>query len=257
MNKQLQNLMLKIDALSVRERGILFALCTVGVLLLGFILFIEPQIKLQQIVKKQHESNLAQVSLLQTEIDQLSKALKIDPDIELKLKINEAKVRLVLMDKDLLSLKKNLVQPEKMDGLLQELLKRNRRLQLTSMKSLPVVNLLEMSNKGAVDLASVVAAMVTNPTANPAANPGVNQTTPKDSAANNSLNQDERSIYKHEVELELEGNYLDMLEYIKALEAMPERVYWSRSTLKVLEYPKSSMTLRLFTLSLEKKWLNL
>ncbi|MFZ6817134.1 hypothetical protein [Undibacterium sp. Ji22W] len=253
MNKQSQKYILKVDALSVRERGILFAVCTLGVLILGFILFIEPQLKLQAIVKKQHESNIAQVNLLQTEIAQLSQALKIDPDLELKSKINEAKVRLVLMDKDLLTLKKNLVQPEKMDELLQELLKRNKRLQLISLKSLPVVNLLDASNKASIDVASVVAAMVVNP----AANSGTSQVISKDRPANSSQSQDERSIYKHEVEFELQGNYLDMLEYIKALEAMPERVYWSHSSLTVVEYPKSSMTLRLFTLSLEKKWLNL
>lgn len=238
MKKQLQALILKIDALSVRERSILFVLCTFGLLMVGFTLFIEPQLKQQKTLKMQHQTNQVQVRLLQEEIAQRSSTLKMDPDAEIKLKINDAKARLLLMDQDLLKLKKNLVQAEKMDGLLQEMLKRNKGLQLSSMKSLPVVNLMDIPlDQSAASKSPTV--LVGN------------------SSVNTLANQDERSIYKHEVELELQGNYLDMLAYIKALEAMPERVYWSRSSLTVLEYPKASLTLRLFTLSLEKKWLNL
>lgn len=238
MKKQWQALTLKIDALSVRERGILFVLCTFGLLMMGFTLFIEPQLKQQKNLKALHQTNQTQVRLLQEEIAQRSSALKIDPDAEIKLKINDAKARLQLMDQDLLTLKKNLVQAEKMDGLLQDILKRNKGLQLSSMKSLPVVNLMDIPlNQTAASNSPTV--LVGSP------------------VANAPVNQDERSIYKHEVELELQGNYLDMLAYIKALEAMPERVYWSHSSLTVLEYPKASLTLRLFTLSLEKKWLNL
>ena len=127
------------------------------------------------------------------------------------------------MDEDVGGFQKNLVNPERIDALLENILKHNKRLQLVSLKSLPVVNLLAL--------------------------PSVEATQNKAS--------EEQSVYKHEVELVLTGNYLDMLAYMRELEAMPDRLYWSRSQLTVIEYPQASLSLNLFTLSLEKKWLNL
>lgn len=255
MNKEFQTILLKIDALSVRERGILFVTLTLGVLMLGVTFLIEPQLKMQKILKTQHQSNLTQVGLLQEEIAQRQRALQVDPDTDIKAKILEAKARLAVMDQELMSLKKNLVPAEKMDGLLQDMLKRNKQLQLISMKSLPVVNLMEVpASPGEVATSSA--------SNNQAAATNTSNTSNTSNSSKNMMNDslsttDQLSIYKHEVELELQGNYLDMLTYMKALEAMPERVYWSQSSLNVIEYPKASLKLRLFTLSLEKKWLNL
>jgi MSHA biogenesis protein MshJ len=237
MKKQVQNLSQKIDALSERDRGILFVLCSLGVLMLGFILLVEPQMKLREILLTQHQANQNQIVVLQEEMAQRSAILNVDPDVELRAKLAEAKHRLLAMDKDLLILQKNLVQAEKINLLLENILKQNKALQLISLKSLPVVNLIAMPK--AQETISQSSAATT-------AMPVVNVSTP-----------DELSIYKHEVELVLQGNYLDMLTYMRELESMPERVYWSRSSFSVLEYPKASLRLNLFTLSLEKKWLNL
>jgi MSHA biogenesis protein MshJ len=44
---------------------------------------------------------------------------------------------------------------------------------------------------------------------------------------------------------------------MQALESMPQQLYWSEREMQVLDYPKARLRLRLFTLSLEKSWLNL
>lgn len=247
MNKQWKMLVLKLDALSKRERSILFIAIGAVLLFLGNVLMWEPQLKQKKMLVIKHQQNLAQVSTMQVEIAQRTAALGIDPDAEIKQRIVEARNRLQAMDEDMFGLQENLVRPEKMDALLETILKRNKRLQLISLRSLPVVDLMELSK--------------TEPSA---ASDQTNQSTPAPSAASTAVDSlamaaaiDERSIYKHEVELVLQGNYLDMLSYMRELEAMPERVYWSKSSLKVIEYPKASLSLHLFTLSLEKKWLNL
>lgn len=244
----------KIDILSMRERAILFVLCSVGVLMIGFTFLIEPQLKLQKTLKTQQHTHQMQMGVLQEELAQLSGAMRGDPDAEIKARLNEAKARLQLMDSDLSNLQKNLVAPDKMDTLLQNILKRNKRLQLISLKSFPVVNLFDVAK--ASDGAANASAGATEAATNTGST--TNQVLPSSSGSKiGTLNTDELSIYKHEVELVLEGNYLDMLAYIKELEAMPEQVYWSRGSLNVLEYPKASLSLQIFTLSLEKKWLNL
>ena len=246
----------KIDILSMRERAILFVLCSVGVLMIGFTFLIEPQLKLQKTLKTQQQTHQMQMGVLQVELAQLSGAMRGDPDAEIKARLNEAKARLLLMDSDLSNLQKNLVAPDKMDTLLQNILKRNKRLQLISLKSFPVVNLFDVAKASDGAANASASASATEAATNTVST--ANQGLPSSSGSKiATLNTDELSIYKHEVELVLEGNYLDMLAYIKELEAMPEQVYWSRGSLNVLEYPKASLSLQIFTLSLEKKWLNL
>jgi MSHA biogenesis protein MshJ len=65
------------------------------------------------------------------------------------------------------------------------------------------------------------------------------------------------SVYRHGVELTLEGSYADLLEYLQALEKMPRRVLWGGMSMKVERHPKVVLTLRLYTLSLDRGWLNL
>jgi MSHA biogenesis protein MshJ len=244
MNKQWKLLVLKFEALSKRERVIVFVALGLLLLFLGNVFFIEPQLKQQKVLKLKYEQDLLQISSLQIEIAQRTAALRIDPDADIKKRILEAGLRLQSMDEELLGLQKNLVRPERMDALLENILKRNKRLQLISLRSLPVVNLMDVTSASDLPIAGDLKSTAVGAEGLaiiPALSGGI----------------DERSIYKHEVELILHGNYLDMLNYMRELESMPERVYWSKSSLKVIEYPKASLSLHLFTLSLEKKWLNL
>ncbi|MBY0574597.1 MAG: MSHA biogenesis protein MshJ [Undibacterium sp.] len=234
MKKQWLVLRAKIDALSQRERLILVFILTVGVLLLAHVFLFDPlRKKLHQLEDKNHKEQ-AQIVGLQSEIEQRMAGIKVDLDAEIKQGIVVARQRLKTLDNDLQDVQRNLVLPEKMDAFLEGILKRNKNLQLASLRSLPVVNLIETP---------VSIGNATDPTG-------------KENHTNFAIPA-ERSIYKHEVELVVQGNYLDMLAYLRELEAMPERVYWSKSSLQVVEYPKARLSLNLFTLSLEKKWINL
>ncbi|MDL2353629.1 MAG: hypothetical protein QFF03_00065, partial [Pseudomonadota bacterium] len=64
-------------------------------------------------------------------------------------------------------------------------------------------------------------------------------------------------LYRHGVELTVRGNYLDMVNYMDALEAMPTQLFWGRAELHVDEYPNARLALTLYTLSLDKKWMKL
>lgn len=58
-----------------------------------------------------------------------------------------------------------------------------------------------------------------------------------------------KAIYKHGVELELRGNYLDLLAYLKNLEANSSQVFWSNAKVLTLTYPETSLRLTIFILS--------
>ena len=78
-------------------------------------------------------------------------------------------------------------------------------------------------------------------------------TRPPSAAANDSR----PSLYRHGVELVLEGGYADLLSYLRAGEALPQRVLWGSVSLKVEQHPKSVLTLRVYTISRERHWLEI
>lgn len=65
------------------------------------------------------------------------------------------------------------------------------------------------------------------------------------------------TLYRHGVELNVEGSYADVLAYVQAIEAMPQRVLWGGMQLKVEQHPKVVLTLRLYTLSPDRSWLEI
>jgi MSHA biogenesis protein MshJ len=63
--------------------------------------------------------------------------------------------------------------------------------------------------------------------------------------------------YIHPVELIVEGNYLDVLAYVHALEALPYRFFWRVLELKTTEYPVNRVRIELGTLSMDREWIGI
>jgi MSHA biogenesis protein MshJ len=64
-------------------------------------------------------------------------------------------------------------------------------------------------------------------------------------------------LYRHAVELSVEGSYADLLSYLQALESMPQKLLWGSLQLKVEKYPQVLLTLRVYTLSQQAGWVEL
>jgi len=65
------------------------------------------------------------------------------------------------------------------------------------------------------------------------------------------------ALFRHGVELTVEGSYADVVSYVRAIEAMPQHVLWGGMQLQVEQYPKVVVTLRLYTLSPDRGWLEI
>jgi MSHA biogenesis protein MshJ len=76
-------------------------------------------------------------------------------------------------------------------------------------------------------------------------------------ASANAAASPSATIYRHGVELTLEGSYADLVAYLQAVEGLPQRLLWGSLQLKVEEHPRVTMTLRLYTLSLDSRWVEL
>ncbi len=64
-----------------------------------------------------------------------------------------------------------------------------------------------------------------------------------------------RRIFRHGVELTLSGGYLDLHNYLRALEKLSTQLYWGQLEMSVAAYPVATLRMTVYTLSFDKAWL--
>ncbi|MEW5972919.1 MAG: hypothetical protein AB1713_04070 [Pseudomonadota bacterium] len=62
-------------------------------------------------------------------------------------------------------------------------------------------------------------------------------------------------LYRHPVQIELEGRYADMVQYLERLEASPWQLMWQGLEIETRDYPSARMRLTVYTLSLQEDWI--
>lgn len=70
----------------------------------------------------------------------------------------------------------------------------------------------------------------------------------KNASATN-VNEVQKIIYKHGVEISVKGNYLALLSYMEHLQKYPKRLFWSEAKLDVVVYPDAVLKLVVYSLS--------
>lgn len=63
------------------------------------------------------------------------------------------------------------------------------------------------------------------------------------------------NLYRHGIEITLAGTYPALVDYLDRLEKSPQKVLFGRMELRAEKYPRSELTLTLYTLSLDRSWL--
>jgi len=81
------------------------------------------------------------------------------------------------------------------------------------------------------------------------------QTLPVSHLIERNQSLDRPNVYKHGIEMTLQGRYLDLLDYLSKLEALPWQMFWAQAQMDANDYPDVRITVTVFTLSLDKKWL--
>ena len=61
--------------------------------------------------------------------------------------------------------------------------------------------------------------------------------------------------YVHAIEIVIDGQYADILDYLQALEALPWKFRWNSLDLSTTGYPRNRVRIELSTLSLDSTWL--
>jgi MSHA biogenesis protein MshJ len=222
----------KIDNMSLRERAMIFAAAAFVVIALMNAALLNPLLSKQKILSAQVVQQNEKAKELQGQIQNLLQAKQDSERSPLRVRLTQLKQQLQEQDSYLQSRRDRLVEPEKMAALLEQVLNKNDKLQLVSLKTLPVSPLIEK----------------------PIADGGANlPSVPRQSGANQQ--DTKKQIFKHGVQITVRGGYLEMLRYITALEKMPTQMFWGEASLSVEKYPDALLTLTVYTLSMDKIWL--
>ena len=225
MTQVREKLARKFDALKPRERVMVFAAGVAIIAGLGFVLAIEGALAKHKILAanaEKHRIDLAQLNKQNTESSRL---LNQDPDVEERKHIDDLRRQLGGYDTELRGVQQGLVPPNRMVKVLEDMLSRDTNVRLVKLRTLPVAALVEPAGVAAEN------------------------TVAKSSASKKDL------VYKHGIELTVEGNYLELLEYQARLERLPWRMFFARTSVNSVDYPRVLMTVTLYTLSLEEAWL--
>jgi MSHA biogenesis protein MshJ len=246
----------KLDAMTLRERAMVFSAVVAAILFLIYTVSAEPLLNKQKLLRLQIKQQQNQIAGIDMEIVAKAQGFKVDPDAATREQLAGVRRDIDATSTSLMAVQKGLVAPDKIAPLLEHLLRGNGKLKLISMKTLPVAGLTEAAQpsqgaqQGAVPgspaaVHAAVLAAATPPATAPAGQPQPTAAKPRE------------LLYRHGVEIVVQGSYLDMISYMAALESLPTQLFWGKASLDAQQYPNSRLTLTLYTLSLDQKWMKL
>lgn len=212
----------KYAALSLREKAMVAAAALVFVAYVGHALWVAPIFARSQQFAKLTQQQEKELNALQAQLATLQSQVVVDPNAALRKQQAEIRQQGAELDNSMHSFESALVPPEQMGAVLGSLLRQSKGVRLLSLKTLPVEPVIppKMGEGGVMVPAKV-------------------------------------NMYKHGYELRIEGSYLDLTDYLADLEKQPQQLLWQRAVLSVADYPRATLTLTFFSLSLDKDWLSL
>ena len=231
----------KLDAMTLRERAMVFVAAGAAILFLIYTVSIEPLLAKQKLLQTQIKQQQNQITGIDAEIAFKAQGFTVDPDAAVREQLTKVHEDIDSASAGLMAVQKGLVAPDRIAPLLEHLLRGNGKLKLMSMKTLPVTGM----NEAAL------------PTQEAVAKPPVAATTPAGTPPAPPAPKPRELLYRHGVEIVLQGSYLDMVNYMDALESLPVQLFWGKARLDAQQYPNSRLTLTLYTLSLDSKWMKL
>lgn len=220
----------RIDALNLRERILVFSAAMLVLVALVHTLYIDTEVKKERRLTSAIAQKQAEARSLQDQLTKLVTSRGLDPDRAPREKLEEVRRQLAGIESQIATEERKFTAPEQMRMVIEELLAKSRAVQLKSMKNLPTTSIAEA--RAQVD-------------GKPAA-----QGAPK------AVSPSERLVYRHGIEITVTGTYLSLLGYLADLERLPTQIYWGSLDIDASRYPGHTMRLVVYTLSLDRAWLN-
>lgn len=229
-SNRLQRLATRIDALNLRERAMLTAILVLLVWAGWQTLLMAPLAAERKSLSQRAETARTSAASLNTSIQTLAQQRARDPLAEQKLKLDVLGRQRAQLDGELAKVTSSLIDPQQMGAVLEDILAQQRAVKVIGLSSLAAEPMA---------LGPAAAAAIT--------------TKPAEAAASGSTGLP--PLYRHGMQLELEGSYLDLLGFLRSLDALPWEFIWTDLELSVEEPSRCRLRLTLHTLSLKSGWL--
>jgi MSHA biogenesis protein MshJ len=211
----------KVDAMTLRERVLVGVAATAATFVIVFFLTVDP-------AQRRMRSLTTQMQSQKEELAQIEKAGPVtgaDPDAANRARVETLRSQIRAADAALQELQRELVPAGNVNALLQEMLARDSDLALVSLKTLAVEPLVQSAK-------------------------------PRDGKAAEPPRAGENApVYKHGVEITVQGTYSGLHDYLARLERLPSRMYWWRARLNADDDAKLTLSVTVYTLSLDRAWL--
>jgi len=228
----------RVEALQPRERIMAFGATVVVLVFVANALVFGPLARKEAALRSTLQQQQATIDGINADIAARAQAYAHDPNDGLRKRLGDVRADTARTGDELRAMQKGLVPAERIAPLLESILRANGRLKLVSLQTLPVTTL------GDAAVSPATPGAVASGAAASAAQPAPVVKAPD-------------LLYRHGVELTVRGSYLDMVDYMHALETLPTQLFWGKAQLDAEAYPNVRLTLTLYTLSLDPKWMKL
>lgn len=217
MNKQMAEYADKINALSMRERLLILSSVVAVLFFLWWHFYAQPLSVKTKNLKNQNITLEQEIKTLQLTTQAIDQRIKVgvneakNKQLE-SLKDELSRVNLLLKQKTL-----ELIEPDEMFQLMQQLIFADSKLKLTGLKRKQVKPAFSVEEK----------------------------------------DSDQPEIYRHVMQVKFEGSYQNVLSYIGRMEDIEWKLIWDSITLKTADYPVIEVEIDISTLSDNEHWVGL
>lgn len=218
----------KIDNLTIRERAAILAGVLAVFYTLWSVFLMQPLENQQKIIKAELQQKQATQVGLNAQVQKIIEDNSKDPNIELENRLQVLKKELNEINANIQVSTAHLVSPKNMAKILETVLFKIGSLSLVSAKGLGANALIEQGKEEKA------------------------QTNDADKVQT----EDMSNAYRHGLRIEFVGDFMSTLRYLRELEALDWKFFWDSLELNVEEYPKSRVSIEVFTLSLDKNWID-
>ena len=127
----------RIDALSLRERGIMFSALLILLYMFASSVVFSPMQKEQRRLEQEVKLKYDQIAAITEQTQRIIHAATRDPEKENEIRLKQLREQLGLVDPRLAGMSQSLVSPRDMARFVEQVLTRNKALQVIRVESLP------------------------------------------------------------------------------------------------------------------------
>jgi MSHA biogenesis protein MshJ len=207
----------RLDAMSLRERVLIFLAVAVVIVAIADSALFEPILLRQKMNSQRIQQQDDEIRTMRVQVQAYAQARTGDKASAKRQRLEKRKLELAALDRELAAGQSALVPPDRMAKMLSEIVKRNPDIELVSLRTLAATGLTQ-------SLTAVLAS-------------------------------DGLAMYRHGIEIAVSGSYLKILNYVGQLERLPAKIVWGNMELQAGAYPAVTLKITLYTFSSEKSWL--